>query len=71
MNFEFKKQDAQFYKEAFKSQDHAQCKKGDKHHIDYKKILKDLGDEIYKQETRRCPKTDKRLRHDPFPNERL
>jgi hypothetical protein len=47
MGFDVVKQDAKFYRDAFKSYDHERCKKQDKHNVDYKSILKDLGKKIY------------------------
>jgi hypothetical protein len=42
-----------------------------KHNIDWKGILKNMGNEIYKPESLRNPKTDTRLSHDPLPSMRL
>ena len=42
-----------------------------KHNLDWKGILKEIGTDIYKEGTYKNPKTDARLTHDPLPDARL
>lgn len=59
------------YTEAFRPLDLKELKKADRHKLDWRGLLKDVGNQVYSDETRKNPKGDRRLAHDPLPSMRI
>jgi hypothetical protein len=59
------------YTEAFRPLDLKEFNKSNRHKLDWRSLLKDVGQQVYSDDTTKNPKCDARLVHNPLPSMRI